>query len=126
MKFLNSIKRDGAYYWLVDVHGNKYRVKQVKIWRKLQIAQETSGHYAIISTKRDSTGFEYDKLLFKGKYIIAYYSDEFEEYRYYHLYDERGTKLHKGKILPNLPSKARICKKVEHYQKFGKARMYHK
>lgn len=126
MKFLNNVKKDGAYFWLTDAQGNKYRTKQVRTWRKLQIAQETSGHYAIISARRDSTGFKYDKLVFRGKFIIAYYSDEFEWDRYYHIYDERGKKLHKGTIEPNRPSKARIIKKVKHYQKFSSNRMYHK
>lgn len=111
MKFLKNVKKDGAYFWLTDAQGNRYRTKQVRTWRKLQIAQETSGHYAIISDCRDSTGFKYDKLLFKGKCIVAYYSDEFELDRYYHIYDERGKKLYKGTIAPNLPSKARIIKK---------------
>lgn len=126
MKFLNVIKKDCAYFWVMDVHGNKYRVGQVRTWRKLRIAQELSGHFAIISNLRDSTGFMYNKLLFKGKFIIAYYSSEFEEYGYYHIYDEKGKKICKGKIVPNLPSKAHMYRKIKQYQKFGKGRMYHK
>lgn len=126
MKFLNNVKKDGAYFWLTDVQGNKYRTKQVRTWRKLQIAQETSGHYAIISARRDSTGFKYDKLLFKGKCIVAYYSDEFEPYRYYHIYNYKGKIVGKGKLAPRLPSKAKIAIKVKRHQRFAPNRRYHK
>lgn len=126
MRFLKVIKKDGAYYWITDVYGNRYRVVQVRKWRKLQILQEPSGYFAIMNGNRESKGFKYYKLLFKGKFIIAYYRNEFEGCGYYHLYDEQGKSIYKGKIYRNLPNKARICKKVKYYKKYSNNRIYHK
>ena len=126
MKFLKTIKKDGAYYCITDAQGNRYRVVQCKIWRKAQILKEPLGHFAIVSDKRESKGFKYDKLLFKDKHIVAYYRNEFELYRYYYIYNEQGRIIYKGKILPNLPSKARIAKILKHHQKYSKNRKYHK
>lgn len=125
MKFLETIESDGTYFWLTDICGSRYRVAKIKRWRKLQIAQETSNYFAIIGKHCLSMGFIYDRLLFKGKCIVAYYSDEFEPYVYYHIYDEYGTILCRGKINSLLHNR-RIDKKVKHHQKYSKNRMYHK
>lgn len=126
MKFLNNVKKSGTIFVLIDIIGNQYRVSKYRKWRKLYVAQESSGDYAIIGSNRKSIGFIYDKLSFKGKFIVAYYSNEFEQYRYYHIYSECGRILCGGKVDPMLPSKWRITKKVEHYQKISRPRRYHK
>lgn len=126
MKFLETIEKNGAYYWLVDTEGNRYRIAQYKKWRKAKIAMEQSKHFSIISNQGVSRGFIYNKLLFKDTCIVAYFRNEFEEKIRYHIYNENGNIVDEGNIVSKLPSKARIIKKVKHYKKFGNNRMYHK
>lgn len=78
-----------------DDCGNTYLLKRRIKWGNALILQEPNENYGIIKAKGYPINFAYKEVKTVGKYLLAFYKEEFIKTRetHFHIYDQNGEPL---------------------------------
>lgn len=101
MKFLKEPQtradEDGEQVlYITNEVGDIYHLKTYEAWKELHIAQEPSGYYSIINACGYGSEFIYKEIQFADGCLTAYYKNEMDNRRYYHIYNGKGDIVRQG------------------------------
>lgn len=77
-----------------DDCGNTYLLKRCINWDNALILQEPNGSYAVVKLDICPISFSYNEVKTVGKYLLAFYKEEFKTKElYFHIYNSDGELL---------------------------------